>query len=100
VDAAQFYPQDPAEDEIVWTRSANSNYSAKTVYEMQFDGSLESSFPAQVWNVWTPSRYKVCSSGYFFRVESAWQIAYSVRNGRTRISALSTSGIWKPCLSV
>jgi hypothetical protein len=29
VDAAQFNPQDPIEDEIVWTRSANDNYLAK-----------------------------------------------------------------------
>jgi hypothetical protein len=33
--------------------------SAKKAYEMQFDDSLESSFLAQVWNVWKPSRYKV-----------------------------------------
>jgi hypothetical protein len=59
VDAAQFNPQDPIEDEIVWTRSANDNYSAKMAYEMQFDGSLESSFPTQLWNMWAPSRYTV-----------------------------------------
>jgi hypothetical protein len=59
VDAAQFNPQDPIEDEIVWTRSANGNYSAKTAYEMQFNDSLELSFPTQLWNMWAPSRYMV-----------------------------------------
>jgi hypothetical protein len=29
VDASQFNPQDPAEDEIIWTRSANGNYTTK-----------------------------------------------------------------------
>jgi hypothetical protein len=43
-----FNLQDPAEDEIVWTRSTYGNYSAKSLYEMQFDGSLESSFPTRV----------------------------------------------------
>jgi hypothetical protein len=59
VDATQFNLQDLAVDEIVWTRSANDNYTAKMAYEMQLNGSLESSFSAQVWNVWSPSHYKV-----------------------------------------
>jgi hypothetical protein len=59
VDATQFNLQDLAVDEIVWTRLANNNYTAKMAYEMQLNGSLESSFPVQVWNVWSPSHYKV-----------------------------------------
>jgi hypothetical protein len=59
VDAAAFNPKDSAKDEICWTISSNGVYSAKTAYDMQFDGSLESSFPARVWNVWTPSCCKV-----------------------------------------
>jgi hypothetical protein len=48
VDVVDFNLQDPAEDEIVWTRSTYGNYLAKSLYEMQFDGSLESSFPTRV----------------------------------------------------
>jgi hypothetical protein len=59
VDAAAFNSQDQAEDEIWWTRTTEGVYSAKSAYDMQFDGSLGSSFPARVWNVWVPSRCKV-----------------------------------------
>jgi hypothetical protein len=58
VDAAQVNPSDPADDEIIWTRSADGNYSAKSAYSMQFDGSVESSFPTKIWQVWAPSRCK------------------------------------------
>jgi hypothetical protein len=57
-DAAQVNPSDPADDEIIWTRSADGNYSAKSAYSMQFDGSVESSFPTKIWRVWAPSRCK------------------------------------------
>jgi hypothetical protein len=56
VDAAQVNPSDPADDEIIWTRSADGNYSAKSAYSMQFDGSVESSFPTKIWQEWAPSR--------------------------------------------
>jgi hypothetical protein len=59
VDAAQFNPADTAEDQITWTRSADGNYSAKSAYLMQFDGGVESSLPATVWQVWAPTRCKV-----------------------------------------
>jgi hypothetical protein len=39
-------------------RTMDGSYSAKSVCEMQFDGSLESSFPTKVWQVWAPSRCK------------------------------------------
>jgi hypothetical protein len=55
VDATAFNPKDPAEDEICWNISSNGVYWAKTTYDMQFKGSLVSSFPARVWNVWAPS---------------------------------------------
>jgi hypothetical protein len=34
---------------------------------MQFDGSLEYSFPARVWNVWAGARF---SSGSCYKIES------------------------------
>jgi hypothetical protein len=71
VDAANFNPQGPVEDDIISARSANGNYSAKSAYKMQFDGSLESSFQS--------GRQTACSSG----------------SGRTSISALFVLGIWK-----
>jgi hypothetical protein len=36
----------------------SGEYSAKPAYLMQFDGSIQSSYPAKVWQVWAPSRYK------------------------------------------
>jgi hypothetical protein len=59
VDGTTFSANDQAEDTIVWTRTANGRYSAKSAYNMQFDGSSESSFPAVIWQTWAPSRCKV-----------------------------------------
>jgi hypothetical protein len=58
VDAASFNPTDQEQDDITWTRTASGEYSAKSAYLMQFDGSIRSSYPAKVWQVWAPSRYK------------------------------------------
>jgi hypothetical protein len=55
VEATEFNPLDQAEDEIIWTRTSDDVYSARIAYDMQFDGILESSFPAKVWHVWAPS---------------------------------------------
>jgi hypothetical protein len=56
VEAAQIDISDRAPDEIQWTRTTNKQYSASSAYHMQFDGSLESAFPAMIWCVWAPSR--------------------------------------------
>jgi hypothetical protein len=45
-------------DEIIWTRSSFGEYSAKSTYDIHFDGSLISSFPKLVWR-WAPSHCKV-----------------------------------------
>jgi hypothetical protein len=58
VDAAAFNNQDKNDDEIVWTRSADGSYSARSTYRIQFDGSSESIFPASVWKQWVPSKCK------------------------------------------
>jgi hypothetical protein len=47
VDTASFDPSDQSEDEIVWTQTSKGVYSANSAYLMQFDGSMESSFPAR-----------------------------------------------------
>jgi hypothetical protein len=44
IDAVTFDPEDDNDDEIVWTRSASGEYSVKSTYEIQCDGSLNSSF--------------------------------------------------------
>jgi hypothetical protein len=58
VDQPGFNHLEQEDDQIIWTRTANGVYSAKSAYLMQFDGSLESIFPAKVWHVWAPSRCK------------------------------------------
>jgi hypothetical protein len=57
VDAAHFDVSDHEPDEILWSRTTNRQYSASSVYQMQFDGSLKSAFPTKVWQVWAPSRF-------------------------------------------
>jgi hypothetical protein len=59
IDAAEVDQEDSNEDEIILTRTASGEYSAKSAYDIQFDGSLISSFPKMVWRVWAPSRCKV-----------------------------------------
>jgi hypothetical protein len=46
------------EDVLVWTRTLDGAYSAKSVYEMQFDGNVTSSFSSCIWKVWALSRCK------------------------------------------
>jgi hypothetical protein len=58
VEASGFYHHDTTEDGITWTRSANGEYSAKSAYAMQFEGSIHSNFPSKVWRVWAPSQCK------------------------------------------
>jgi hypothetical protein len=58
VDEANFDPSTQGEDEIFWTRTSDASYSARSAYGIQFDGSIESSFPTTVWRVWAPSRCK------------------------------------------
>jgi hypothetical protein len=46
------------EDSIVWTMSADGLYTTKSAYSMQFYGSMASTYPAKVWQVWAQSRCK------------------------------------------
>jgi hypothetical protein len=55
---AGFDSQDQQEDEIIWIRTLDGSYSAKSAYEMQFDDSIGSHFPLNVWKVWAPSKCK------------------------------------------
>jgi hypothetical protein len=48
IDAAEVDQEDSNEDEIILTRTASGEYSAKSAYDIQFDGSLISSFPKMV----------------------------------------------------
>jgi hypothetical protein len=54
----QFDSQTSVEDTIVWTRTSNGEYSAKSAYDLQFDGGIISSYPKLVWKVWVPSKCK------------------------------------------
>jgi hypothetical protein len=42
IDAAGFDPTDQRRDEIVWTRTALGEYSARSAYRMQFQGRKNS----------------------------------------------------------
>jgi hypothetical protein len=57
VDAACLDLSQQEEDSIAWTRTSGV-YTTKSVYEMQFHGSVGSTFPRKVWQTWVPSRYK------------------------------------------
>jgi hypothetical protein len=58
VSSFPFDQTDQDEDEIIWSRTANGAYSAKSAYNMQFDGGLDSEFPKAIWQVWAPNRCK------------------------------------------
>jgi hypothetical protein len=53
-----FDPSDTRSDEIVWLWSASGEYTAKSAYRMEFQGSTRSNFRALIWQVWAPSRCK------------------------------------------
>jgi hypothetical protein len=55
VTETSFDVEDQAEDEIVWTRSPDGIHTAKSAYELQFEGNIISSFR---WSVWAPSKCK------------------------------------------
>lgn len=46
------------QDTIIWTRTSSGEYTAKSAYDMPFDGGLASLFPKMVWKVWAPSKCK------------------------------------------
>jgi hypothetical protein len=58
VNEANFDSSAQEEDEIFWIRMPDASYSAKSAYEMQFEGSFQSPFPTNVCRVWAPSRCK------------------------------------------
>jgi hypothetical protein len=55
VEVANFDISDNNADTITWTCTANGRYSARSIYQMQFDGTLTSTHPAKIWQVWAPS---------------------------------------------
>ncbi|CAO1943414.1 unnamed protein product [Urochloa humidicola] len=58
IDAVHFDPNNDAADTIVWTRTSHGEYTAKSAYDLQFEGGVFSAFPKFVWKVWAPSRCK------------------------------------------
>jgi hypothetical protein len=58
VDAANFDSSNSEADTMSWSRTANERYSASSAYQMQFAGSLKSTYPVKIWQVWAPSRCK------------------------------------------
>jgi hypothetical protein len=58
VDGIPFNSNDTSDDEIIWWRTGDGNYSARSAYELQFEGSHLSTFPSLVWKIWAPARCK------------------------------------------
>jgi hypothetical protein len=58
VDASHYNQHDQEEDFIIWSLTRDGEYSAKSAYSVQFEGSMKSTFPSRVWKVWAPSRCK------------------------------------------
>jgi hypothetical protein len=54
VDAIDFDPSGQGQDEIIWMRTVSGEYSARSPYQMQFQGSIKSNLKALVWQVWAP----------------------------------------------
>jgi hypothetical protein len=90
LDDTPFNANGPGEDDIIWTRSASGKYSQPN---MQFDGSTESSFPADIWQVWAPSK---CKFSIWLMLQGR---IWTADRGRMNTSALYVVGIWKRCLT-
>jgi hypothetical protein len=58
VDDAGLDLDDNRADEIVWTKTTNGEYSARSAYQLQFQGSVISDFQSLTWKVWAPSRFR------------------------------------------
>jgi hypothetical protein len=58
IDEAAFDPEDEGEDQIAWTRSSSHVCTTKSAYEIQFDGSIRSMFPALIWKIWALAKCK------------------------------------------
>jgi hypothetical protein len=76
VDASHYDQHDQEEDFIIWSLTGDAEYSAKSAYSVQFEGSVKSTFPSKLWKVWAPSQ---CKSffGYCFRIEYGRQTGRS-----------------------
>jgi len=69
--------EDSQEDQIWWKLTTSGTYSAKSAYEIQFEGTQKLPIAADIWKPWGPT--KCC---YFV-------------NGRTAISVLFVNGTWR-----
>jgi len=50
---------DMQEDQITWVLESSGQYSAKSAYDIQFDGNVHSTFPTLICKAWAPPRYKI-----------------------------------------
>jgi hypothetical protein len=58
VDTCIYDQHDQEDDSIIWSLIGDGEYSVKSAYSVQFEGSVQSTFPSRVWKVWAPSRCK------------------------------------------
>jgi hypothetical protein len=57
-DASHYDQHDQEEDSIIWSLKGDGEYSVKFAYSVQFEGSVQSTFPSRVWKVWALLRCK------------------------------------------
>jgi hypothetical protein len=51
IDASHYDQHDHEEDSIIWSLTGDGEYSVKSAYSAQFEGSVQSIFPFWVWKV-------------------------------------------------
>ena len=50
--------EDSQEDQIWWKLTTSGTYSAKSAYEIQFEGTQKSPIAADIWKPWAPTKCK------------------------------------------
>jgi hypothetical protein len=51
VNVSHYDQHDHEEDSIIWSLTGDGEYSAKSAYSVQFEGSVQSIFSSRVWKV-------------------------------------------------
>jgi len=62
IEAQHLCLEDPRDDQIWWKPTASGIYSAKSAYDLQFEGIQKSPVAADTWKPWGPTKCKFFSS--------------------------------------
>lgn len=58
IDLEQIDLQSEEDDQMIWTRMATGIYTAKSAYDLQFEGTTFSACAPHTWRPWAPSKCK------------------------------------------